>query len=145
MVATKKAAAPDATNTNVLMTRPSANPDGSFTVTWRRNNSKKEAAAMYGWCAPASSATDYIYRNEGGCFFYSKDRNILPAMVPVVAPDLIDGPIPMVVTMRYCPKAGLVHVRFDQGAEVLIASGLANDLVPAVMLLSAGESCEIVP
>jgi hypothetical protein len=100
---------------------------------------------MYGWAQPTLSATDSnSYNSYASCIYTS--GGTLYGLGTKKIPNLPTSSIPVGATLalRYNPAQGTLHARVNGSAEVLCFSGLANNLVPVVILYGPGDSCVVV-
>ncbi len=132
--------------TNVLLTRPSV-VDSSITVSWRylaNGNSGNTWRSCIGWAVPNLNVTMagayspgngsfVIAGGTGGQTGDGATGNTLGALS-----------IGDVVSLRYLPSQGQIHGRKNGNAEVLLFSGLADNLVPAVLITDSSESFIVV-
>ena len=136
---------------NLMLTLPTANADGSYTVSFR--HMVGNTRVMFGWGPSTLSPTQnnahstvnmgvYVFSNDGG--LYSGGMNGGPS-VGSGSPRFGMFATGDVLTLTYSPVDGTVSGQLNQGVPTPLFSGLPSTLVPFVLMADAGASVFIVP
>jgi hypothetical protein len=150
-------------NTNLLLTWPAPDDDGSFTITWCL---KKGRHVQFGLAVPKFSRNSIVdpkgpfvtsssAENEFGFFFDSYDGLIRQGFPSwdnmVIRKELKQLPpggvkVDDTFSLRYHPVQGTLYARVNDGDEHLCFINISDriPLFPAVCFTDAGDSCTIV-